>query len=64
MTSNERARDEPLEQSELVTLEAELRAAQQQHMAALERVRETQMEIEALMERARALLVRRKRERG
>jgi hypothetical protein len=56
--------EDPLDQSELATLEAELRAARQQHAAALERVRETQAEIQALMERARALLARGKGDRA
>ena len=55
--------EDPLDQSELATLEAELRAARQQHAAALERVKETQAEIHALMERARALLARGKKDR-
>jgi hypothetical protein len=49
-------RDVPLEQEELTTLEAELRAAIQHRHAALERVREAQREMEELLERARTLL--------
>ena len=48
--------DEALAQSEIETLQAELRAALQHERAAVERVQETQREVEALMQRARALL--------
>ena len=44
---------------ELTGLEAELRQAIQHRRAALERVRETQAELEELMERARRLLAER-----
>jgi acyl-CoA reductase-like NAD-dependent aldehyde dehydrogenase len=47
---------EPIEQGEIETLEAELRAALQQQRAAVERVQETQAEVEALIRRARELL--------
>jgi hypothetical protein len=55
---------EPVEQSEIVTLEAELRAALQQQRAALERVQEAQAEVEALLRRARELLARREGKGG
>ncbi len=47
---------EPLGQGEIETLHAELRAALQHQRAAVERVKETQAEVEALMRRARELL--------
>lgn len=46
------------DEDELRTLEADLRRALQHQHAEYERVRETQRDIEALMERARALLER------
>ena len=44
------------DEEDLSTLEADLRTALQHQHAEYERVRETQKEIEALIERARALL--------
>ena len=49
---------EPVAQSEIETLEAELRAALQHQRAAVERVQEAQAEVEALIRRARKLLAR------
>jgi hypothetical protein len=46
----------PLQQEELDTLEAELRAAVQHRDAEVERMQETQAEVEALLSRARKLL--------
>ena len=46
----------PSPEDELRTLEADLRRALQHQHAEYERVRETQREIETLLERARALL--------
>ena len=55
---------DPLEQDEWSTLEAELRRAEQHRSAAYERMRETQREVEALVERARELTERLRREEG
>ena len=46
----------PHDQEELATLEAELREAVQHRHAELERMREAQAELEALLARARRLL--------
>jgi hypothetical protein len=50
---------EPKEAAELDGLEAELREAIQHRRAALERVRETQAELERLIERAKRLIAER-----
>ena len=55
---------EPEEAEELVGLEAELREAIQHRRAALARVRETQVELEQLIERAKRLLEGEEKERG
>jgi hypothetical protein len=55
---------DPLEQEELRTLEAELRAALQHQRAAYERLAETQRAIEDLLARARSLLDRAWEEQG
>jgi hypothetical protein len=49
---------DPLDQDDWETLQAELRSALQQRQAALERVAQTQAELEELMSRARSLLAR------
>ena len=56
--SDEDPPDRLLTQEELVTLEAQLRAAIQHRDAAVERQREAQAQVEALLARARALLRR------
>jgi hypothetical protein len=48
----------PLDQDDWETLEAELRSALQQRRAALERMQQTQAELEDLMRRARGVLAR------
>jgi hypothetical protein len=50
---------DPKEVAELDGLEAELREAIQHRRAALERVRETQAEVERLIERAKRLIAER-----
>lgn len=49
---------DPLEQDEIRTLEAELRAALQHRNAAYEQMQETQRELDALLRRAQGLLAR------
>jgi hypothetical protein len=56
--SVDESKPDPVGQSEVETLQAELREALQHQRAALERVQETQVEVEALMRRARDLLAR------
>lgn len=53
----------PLDQSELDTLEAELRQAMQHREAALQRASEAGKELEETIERARAMLDRLKKAR-
>jgi|GEM_PF-6391156 len=55
---------EPLEQDDWSTLQAELRRAEQHRLAAYERLRETQREVEALLARARELTQRVREEEG
>jgi hypothetical protein len=59
VSQDEEAAGDPLGQEEIGTLEAELREALQHQRAAVERMRETQTEVETLLRRARELLERR-----
>jgi hypothetical protein len=56
--SEDEGKPHPVEESDIETLEAELRQALQHQRAAVERVQETQAEVESLMRRARSLLER------
>ena len=65
MTPDDQAApDGPLDQDDLGTLQAELREAIQHHRAAVQRMQETQAELQGLLQRARTLLGGKDREPG